>query len=469
MATKTSKNHILDPAHVVVIGIDTTHGEEDGHPLLDLDSNRREIEESFVADILRVGVHTAIRVKPTGRKGLRLTEEAEARLNGTTGKTLPVVVYGRHRVRGARLAAEAAGAPIMVEAKVDTGNADILGALVISENVQRREMTTRERAWASSRRLRQTPDKDAVRQEFGLRKVAVLDRWLKYVDRVSPVLDKAVQAYDVAVAAERRGERPKGGRRPGIAFTGANFVTDFLGEHAHQEGVLAWCLATGETAGDRVRLCAKYVRDDPKHELPPAPDGSEVDVTIAEPGEEAAPAAPTTPKVDLWGTAEERAVKAGEVWDAGDEDRGFSCESCGKMKEGATLYPLLHPETGEESWGCERCVRRAEAAKAKADEKAATKAAKAKAKALAAEAMQLAPRTSTVRAVLALGAEKLSALGEDTEGDAEAEAYVAEGTIAAAVLRWVCTGALPTAGPARKWIQKVNRDVAKAAKAKAEA
>jgi ParB-like chromosome segregation protein Spo0J len=163
------KEEYIDANQLIIIGLDTDDGPE--HPLYD----KRillDVEESFVRNVMVLGVQQSVLVREQG------------------GKLL--VVAGRSRVRAARaatgLSEEAGGRGTKVPVRRVIGDDTRLNAIMITENEIRKGDTVLTKAFKAAAHLDRCGDVQEVAVVFG-RSITQVRNWLRLCEAHPKVLE----------------------------------------------------------------------------------------------------------------------------------------------------------------------------------------------------------------------------------------------------------------------------------------
>lgn len=180
----------LDPADIVIIGLDTDDGPE--HPLWDSRIDLPVVEET-VHNMMAHGVLEPITVRKNG-------DVAE-------------VIYGRQRVKHAREAnrrlKKLGRKAIRVECKVRRGDADgKLVALGFSENHHRRDDTPLNQAKQAKRLLDMGYVEEEILAELSVSR-PTFRRWMKLLELTAPVQRMVDSGKLSSVAAAKLADLPR--------------------------------------------------------------------------------------------------------------------------------------------------------------------------------------------------------------------------------------------------------------------
>lgn len=162
-----------------------------GHPLYDERLKKVKITPEWVDNIGHNGVKETVEV-------VYLTATGEAIEKGSKEPSIPFIVNGRQRIRGARLAAKKLGQDMFVYAKVE--NLDVAGMIsdMITLNVHHEDSTSTKIAKAQ-RALKAGIDIDAVARAFSVKKQTI-DMWLAYDKNAIKEVKAAVDSGKIAAA-----------------------------------------------------------------------------------------------------------------------------------------------------------------------------------------------------------------------------------------------------------------------------
>ena len=162
-----------------------------GHPLYDERLKKIKITPEWVDNIGHNGVKETVEV-------VYLTPTGETVEKGSKEPTIPFIVNGRQRIRGARLAAKKLGQDMFIYAKVE--NLDVAGMIsdMITLNVHHEDSTSTKIAKAQ-RALKSGIDIEAVARAFSVKK-ATIDVWLAYDKNAIKEVKAAVDSGKVAAA-----------------------------------------------------------------------------------------------------------------------------------------------------------------------------------------------------------------------------------------------------------------------------
>ena len=182
----------MNPTDLVIIGLDTTDGED--HPLYD-ERCFLETNENLVKNILVYGIQQPVIVR----------KEA--------GRTY--VVDGRQRVKAARVAAGMASSAgeyaIKVPVREARGDDSRMGGIMVSTNEQRQDDTALARAFKAVRLLDLTGDMDQVCIAFGRSKTTIKN-WLSLAAADSRVHDALRNGMVSTQAAVEISKMPREGQ-----------------------------------------------------------------------------------------------------------------------------------------------------------------------------------------------------------------------------------------------------------------
>lgn len=177
----TGKHFLMFPNELVIIGLDTSQGEE--HPLYDTRIHL-PVDEGMVLNIDHYGVLQPVVVRKQG-------DRVE-------------VVAGRQRVRAARevnkrRAASGVGEPLRVPVLFNKSTDSVLAGVQISENEVRRGDSPLDKAKKAQRLRAQGHSEDQIALAFGVG-VQTIENWSRMLD-LTPAVQAAVEAGDMTATA----------------------------------------------------------------------------------------------------------------------------------------------------------------------------------------------------------------------------------------------------------------------------
>lgn len=182
-AKRLSGGFHADPNKLIIIGFDTDDGPE--HPLWDK-RGKLPPDENLANAMLREGFRGVIEVRKNGKD-----EE--------TGEDIFEVVFGRRRVKAARLAQEKSKAPFLVSILVRKFDDEEAFAVRVGENIRRQDLSTLDKADELKRYLSRGHNEQEAALLFDMSVNGIKN--LMRLHDVNAEVRKAVERDDISASA----------------------------------------------------------------------------------------------------------------------------------------------------------------------------------------------------------------------------------------------------------------------------
>lgn len=182
-AKRLSGGFHVDPNKLVIVGFDTEDGPE--HPLWDKRS-KLPPDEELAAAMLREGFRGAIEVRKNGK-------------DEDSGEDVFEVVFGRRRVKAARLAQENSKQPFFVTVLVRKFDDEEAFAVRVGENIRRKDLSTLDKADELKRYLSRGHNEQEAALVFDMSVNGIKN--LMRLHDVNADVRKAVEHNDISASA----------------------------------------------------------------------------------------------------------------------------------------------------------------------------------------------------------------------------------------------------------------------------